>query len=272
MNKNNDAFKNIFAGSLAGTTEAIITWPTENIKTQMQFKNQKLSFLQTSKNIYNNGGYPAFFRGLTPVLAFNIPKVASRFYAFDIGKNKLNSLGISGNTATISAGLFAGFVESTLVTVPSETIKTKLIKNPNAKIKDIIKMEGIRGLYQGYTPTLGRQSLNQASRFLFYQHYKDYITAKNGSFSSTHSFLGGVGAGCFSVAISTPMDVIKTQMQEGNKESFSNLFKDVYKTHGLKGYWRGGVARLLRVAPGQGVMFLTYEGVSKLLDKFNLNK
>lgn len=270
MTKNNDAFKNIFAGSLAGTTEAIITWPTENIKTQMQFKNQKLGFIQTSKNIYARGGYPEFFRGLTPVLAFNIPKVASRFYAFDIGKNALNNWGIKGNTATISAGLFAGFVESTLVTVPSETIKTQLIKNSHLKTMDVVKMEGIRGLYKGYVPTLGRQSLNQASRFLFYQHYKDAITKKNGEFSSMHSFLGGVGAGCFSVAVSTPMDVIKTQMQEGNKEGFSALFKDVYRTHGVKGYWRGGVARLLRVAPGQGVMFLTYEGVSKLLDKFNL--
>ena len=41
--------------------------------------------------------------------------------------------------------------------------------------KHIIKQEGLQGLYQGYTPTLLRQSLNQASRFLFYQHYKDYI-------------------------------------------------------------------------------------------------
>lgn len=262
-----DSYKNIIAGSIAGTTEAIITWPTENIKTQMQFKNSNKKFLETSKKIYNTGGAKGFFRGITPVLAFNIPKVASRFYSFDVGKRILNNNNITGNTATISAGFFAGFIESTLVTVPSETIKTKLIKNSNLTVRDVIKMEGIRGLYQGYIPTLGRQSLNQASRFLFYQHYKDMIIKKNGKFSGVHSFLGGVGAGVFSVGISTPMDVVKTQMQEGKPMNISEIFKDIYIKNGVKGFWRGSLARLLRVAPGQGVMFLTYDGVSKFIDK-----
>jgi len=262
-----DAYKNIIAGSVAGTTEAIITWPTENIKTQMQFKNANASFIQTAKIIHQTGGTKEFFRGITPVLAFNIPKVASRFYSFDISKKYLNNHNINGNLATISAGLFAGFVESTLVTVPSETIKTKLIKNNKLSVRDVIKMEGLRGLYQGYLPTLGRQSLNQASRFLFYQHYKDMITKKNGEFSGMHSFIGGVGAGIFSVAISTPMDVLKTQMQEGKPTNMSQLTKDIYFKNGIKGFWRGSLARLLRVAPGQGVMFLTYDGVSKFIDK-----
>lgn len=262
-----DSYKNIIAGSVAGTSEAIITWPTENIKTQMQFKNSNNGFKDTAKIIYKNGGYKEFFRGITPVLAFNIPKVASRFYSFDVAKKYLNTNNITGNTATISAGLFAGFVESTLVTVPSETIKTKLIKNNQLTVRDVVRMEGVRGLYQGYMPTLGRQSLNQASRFLFYQHYKDFIIGKNGEFSATHSFLGGVGAGVFSVAVSTPMDVVKTQMQEGKRANMVDLMKDILKKNGIKGFWRGSVARLLRVAPGQGVMFLTYDGVSKFIDK-----
>jgi hypothetical protein len=142
-----------------------------------------------------------------------------------------------------------------------------MIKNQQSSIKHIIKQEGLQGLYQGYTPTLLRQSLNQSSRFLFYQHYKDYITQKNKNFSPYHSLQGGVFAGVFSVIISTPADVLKTQMQEGKKERIISIIKKIYETFGISGFWRGSLARMLRVAPGQGVMFFTYEGVSNFIDK-----
>lgn len=259
--------KNIIGGSLAGTAEAIVTWPFENLKTQMQFQGNNQTIRQTASNIYKTGGLMSFYRGLSPVLFFNIPKVISRFYAYDYSKNYLQTKNIIGNANIIASGLFAGFIESTLVTVPSETIKTKMIKNQQLSTKNIIKQEGIQGLYQGYTPTLLRQSLNQASRFLFYQHYKDYIIQKNGKFSSYHSLQGGVFAGIFSVIISTPADVLKTQMQEGKKEQIILIINKINKTFGIKGFWRGSLARMLRVAPGQGVMFFTYEGVSNFIDK-----
>ena len=263
----NEKIKNIIGGSLAGTAEAIITWPFENLKTQMQFQGNQQNIRQTAANIYKAGGLISFYRGLSPVLFFNIPKVISRFYAYDYSKHYLQTKNITGNINIILSGLFAGFVESTLITVPSETIKTKMIKNSQLSIKYIIKQEGFSGLYQGYTPTLIRQCLNQASRFLFYQHYKDYIMQKNKQFSPYHSLQGGVFAGVFSVIISTPADVLKTQMQEGKKERLIPIINKIYKTFGIKGFWRGSLARMLRVAPGQGVMFFTYEGVSNFIDK-----
>jgi len=263
----NEKMKNIIGGSLAGTAEAIITWPFENLKTQMQFQGNHQTIIKTTINIYKSGGLNSFYRGLSPVLFFNIPKVISRFYGYDYAKNYLQTKNITGNTNIILSGLFAGFVESTLITVPSETIKTKMIKNPNYSMKYIIKQEGFLGLYQGYVPTLLRQSLNQASRFLFYQHYKDYIIKKNKQFSPYHSLQGGVFAGIFSIIVSSPADVIKTQMQEGKKERIIPIIKNIYKNYGISGFWRGALARTLRVAPGQGVMFFIYEGVSNFIDK-----
>jgi len=261
-----DTFKkNLFAGSLAGTAEALITWPTENVKTRMQFHGQNLTFSQTVKNVYRNEGLASFYRGISPVLIFNIPKVALRFYSFEVMNKHLSNY--NKNLNTILSGLFAGFVESTLVTVPSETIKTKFIKNPKLGVFDIIKLEGARGLYQGYFPTLYRQSLNQASRFLFFQHYKEHISKKE-KFTNIHSFIGGVGAGLFSVLVSTPFDVIKTQAQEGSRKGMIELGKEIYKEHGILGYWRGSLARVLRVGPGQGMMFLSYEWGSKFYDNY----
>ncbi len=266
MSQKNDAIKNIVGGSIAGITEAIATWPSENIKTRMQFKGNRINLKNTAFKIYKNDGFFGFYRGLAPVLIFNIPKVASRFYAYNIFSKYLQNKSFHKDTISIFSGLFAGFVESTLITVPSETIKTKMIRFPHMKTMDVIKESGIRGLYLGYFPTLYRQSLNQASRFYFFNKYKDYITSRE-KFTNTHSFCGGVGAGIFSVIISSPMDVLKTQMQEESvkqKSSMVQLSKTIYNSYGILGFWRGSLARLMRVAPGQGIMFLTFDYVSKL--------
>jgi solute carrier family 25 citrate transporter 1 len=64
------------------------------------------------------------------------------------------------------------------------------------------------------------------------------------------------------------MDVLKTQMQEQSAKEKSNIIqlsKTIYNKYGLTGFWRGSLARLMRVAPGQGIMFLTFDYVSKLL-------
>ena len=84
MSHKNEAVKNIVAGSVAGIAEAITTWPSENIKTQMQFKGNTLNLKNTAFGIYKKDGFLGFYRGLTPVLFFNIPKVASRFYSYNI--------------------------------------------------------------------------------------------------------------------------------------------------------------------------------------------
>ena len=62
--------------------------------------------------------------------------------------------------------------------------------------------------------------------------------------------------------------VLKTQMQEGETQNMKKLIKTIYKNYGIKGFWRGSFARILRVAPGQGVMFFTYEGISNIFNKF----
>jgi hypothetical protein len=56
-------------------------------------------------------------------------------------------------------------------------------------------------------------------------------------------------------------------MQEGKKERLIPIITNIYKNSGISGFWRGSLARMLRVAPGQGVMFFTYEGVSNFIDK-----
>lgn len=100
------------------------------------------------------------------------------------------------------AGMGAGTVEAVFAVTPMETIKTKLIQtNQNLipGIKSILNESGIRGLYQGLSATILKQSSNQGLRFMFFNKYKDIIT-NNGETKLTpiSSLIGGMLAGCFS--------------------------------------------------------------------------
>jgi len=119
-------------------------------------------------------------------------------------------------------GICAGAAESTFVVTPQETLKTKLIHdklspNPQYKnlfqgVRQIVKSQGLGGIYRGYLPTLLRQSTNQGVRFVVFEDSSKFLT----NYISTKvlvDLLSGGFAGFCSVMFNNPIDVIKTNMQ-----------------------------------------------------------
>lgn len=74
---------------------------------------------------------------------------------------------------------------------------------------------GIRGVYQGLTPTILKQGTNQAMRFFVMETLKDKYRGgdPNVKVPTLLTGLFGAIAGAVSVFGNTPIDVIKTRMQ-----------------------------------------------------------
>ena len=78
-------------------------------------------------------------------------------------------------------------------------------------------------------------------------------------------------------SILTP-DVVKTRMQkqvirEGAKPKYNGLLQScilIAKEEGTPALWKGITPRLLRIMPGQAITFMTYEFVSKQLNRYGL--
>ena len=54
---------------------------------------------------------------------------------------------------------------------------------------------------------------------------------------------------------SIPTDVVKTRIQSGKTPrgtSYATAFADVYREHGVRGYYRGFVPTILRAFPANG--------------------
>jgi solute carrier family 25 citrate transporter 1 len=77
-------------------------------------------------------------------------------------------------------------------------------------VSTIIKNEGIRGIYQGVTATVLKQSGNQMVRFTVYEQIKN-IFQKGDSKKDLQfweSLSAGMAAGAISVYVTMPLDVV----------------------------------------------------------------
>lgn len=284
MKKHSDPLIAGLAGSIGGGVEASFTWPTELAKTHLQLQAQGKAtaghphytgILDCWKQTVRRSGPVGLYRGLLPILIMSFPKAGVRFGAFSTYRRFWqDSNGNMSGWRNFACGVCAGATEAVLVVTPQETLKVKLIDANAGFVRgtaNILKTEGIRGIYQGLIPTIGKQASNQGIRFLTFTEYKKRVLRITGNddLTSLQSLLGGMTAGCCSVLGNNPIDTIKTRMQGLHANQYKGTWDCVMQTmknEGIRGFYKGAIARMGRVVPGQGVLFMTYEKITQLVE------
>ena len=209
------------------------------------------------------------YTGLSPMLLCAVPKICTRFSAYELGSH-LIAPGKKSTQLTTSetmlAGFFAGAAEATFVVTPQETIKVKFIHDSNrAKpeyknlvhgLKNIHAELGWKGIYAGYTATLMKESANCMMRFGLVMGLKEWyrVNFEHSDDSSSEPPLyvtAGFAAfaGIFSVSVNMPVDVIKTRMQGLGSSRYNGVIdcaKCIYADDGVRGFYRGMPPRYSR--------------------------
>jgi len=271
------------AGAVGGAIECCATWPMEYIKTQLQsFRTvaggprPPFAGIASGRYTVATTGVLSLYNGLAPTLAFAAPKAGVRFGANQFFRNRLAdpATGHVSMGKSFLAGLCAGICEATLVVTPQETIKTKLI-NLNMGLVDgvphLLKAEGVAGVYAGLASTCMKQGGNQGSRFLFMAQWRKVLSGDAEAKLPAHlTFLGGLGAGLFSVLATAPFDVVKTRMQSKDAKNYASTpdcFRQIATREGPRAFFNGALARAARVVPGQGIIFvcvdLVYDAIAR---------
>jgi hypothetical protein len=81
------------------------------------------------------------------------------------------------------------------------------------------------------------------------------------------TYLAGGFAGAFAWSISFPMDCIKSKIQTvDTKLSWSQVAKEIHRSSGWRGFYRGWTAAVIRAFPANAGLLLGYEFVLKLLN------
>ncbi|XP_014866343.1 PREDICTED: tricarboxylate transport protein, mitochondrial-like isoform X2 [Poecilia mexicana] len=279
--------KAILAGGIAGAIEICITFPTEYVKTQLQLDERAnppryRGIGDCVRLTVQDHGLRGLYRGLSSLLYGSIPKSAVRFGTFEMLSNPMRDhTGRLDNKRSLLCGLGAGIAEAVLVVCPMETLKVKLIHDqcslrPRYRgffhgVSEIIREQGVRGTYQGLTPTVLKQGTNQAIRFYVMNALRNWYNGDEPrrEMHPIVTAMFGATAGAVSVFGNTPLDVVKTRMQGLEAYRYKNTLDcafQILKHEGPQAFYKGTVPRLGRVCLDVAIVFVIYEEVVKLLN------
>ena len=137
-------------------------------------------------------------------------------------------------------------------------------------VRKIYKSAGIKGIFQGFPPSMVRDVPGFVVYFGSYEILLDLLIQRRsrGDASPLASIFAGGVAGMLSWAATFPFDVVKSLMQaDGNDGKFvykgaRDCFVKTYRTGGIRLLFAGLVPSLLRAFPTNGIIFFVYNFVS----------
>jgi len=301
----NAVYRKILGGMLGGLTEALCLHPLDTVKTRLQLSKVRTNAFAPYKpykgirdcatQIVRKEGILSLYKGLIPFSGNLITKYCLRYGANFQIRALICGKDVEKTTwrQNLLAGMTAGALEALVIVTPFEVVKTRLqgqrgritgaaakkklkYRGPAHAVARIIRREGIRGLWQGGTPTLIRQSSNQAAMFTSYTFIRENLWEDPQDLKAWQAGVTGLTAACVGPLCNGPIDIIKTRMMNQTistitpSERYKNIFdafRRIYKAEGIRGLYTGLPIRLARVAPGQGITWIVIENFNSLCNR-----
>ncbi|KAJ3241758.1 hypothetical protein HDU81_010402 [Chytriomyces hyalinus] len=279
------------AGICSGATKLLVGHPFDTVKVRMQTEGAHGRFkgpLDCLMSTVRGEGLRALYRGATPPLIGWTLMDSTQLVTLTNLRLLLQSNHPSTPLSTAEhalAGTGAGFVVS-FVATPIELLKAKLQVQYNAKgslagaeytgpidlAQKLVRNHGVTALWHGLGPCLLFRSFFWAL-WGSYDIYSKFLIKRGYSESATAFLAGGLAANTF-WTISYPADVIKNRMMaqkdpgRGAKPSdwkypsIRSCASQIFRTEGIKGFYRGFVPCFLRSFPTNGAAILVFETIS----------
>lgn len=280
--------------------EACCLQPIDVIKTRLQLDrsgNYKGIF-HCGTTVAKTEGVRALWKGLTPFATHLTLK-----YTLRMGTNALlqsafkdSETGHLSHKGRFLSGFGAGVLEALVIVTPFEVVKIRLqqqrglspellkYKGPIHCARMIIREEGILGLWAGASPTVMRNGTNQAAMFSA-KHMFDRVLWKKQEgdgqvLQPWQSMISGFLAGTAGPICTGPFDVVKTRLMAQTKSPSGEVkyrgmvhaIRTIYVEEGLRALWKGLLPRLMRIPPGQAIMWAVADQVTGLYEKKILHK
>ncbi|ETV73999.1 hypothetical protein, variant 3 [Aphanomyces astaci] len=230
-------YKSMLSGAVAGmvTDSLLLPFDTVNlrIKVQMVPPPKYTGITHAWKTILREEGVAGFFGGLGTTLKMAPINTAIYYTAYEFAKTTIASMVPKEHepVAFFAAGAFSELCSS-VSNVPTEVMKARmqLGRNPhNASggwtkettnyrgmvdaMTSIVRAEGIRGLYAGYTACLAVDASYSGFAFLFYEllkeHHRDSVQRPPTAVETT--CIGGMAGGA-AAFLTNPLDIMTLRL------------------------------------------------------------
>lgn len=268
-------------------------YPTDLLKTRSQIVTKKSPIIETFINIFKNEGISTFYRGITSPIIAEAPKRAVKFSC----NERYKTLFINPTTNTMSnygaigAGILAGITEA-FVNCPFEVVKVRMQTNNtmytntfNCLLSILKSSKPLQNLYRGIEPQVWRNATWNGAYFGLIGTLRnlyptsDIITEKQ---KMLHTLAIGTVSGGFASFLSTPFDVVKSRMQQqqnqqriGGGNNVHSLYRwtipsliHIAVNETPINLYKGLYLRLIRLAPGGGIMVLVFDKITEFLKDY----
>ncbi|KAI5665747.1 hypothetical protein M9H77_15600 [Catharanthus roseus] len=288
------------AGIFTGLTVAL--YPISVVKTRLQVASadalEKDAF-SVIRGILRNDGIPGLYRGFGTVITGAIPARIIFLTALETTKitafKMVEPFKLSEPTQAAIANGVAGMSASLCsqaVFVPIDVVSQKLMvqgysghatyKGGLDVVRQVLKLEGIRGLYRGFGLSVMTYSPSSAVWWASYGSSQRFIWRFLGQGNEHERPLpslgtivmvqaaGGIFAGATASCITTPLDTIKTRLQvmgHDKRPTARQVVKTLISEDGWTGFYRGLGPRFFSMSAWGTSMILAYEYLKRLCAK-----
>lgn len=263
------------AGVLAGLAVDVPLHPLDTIKTR----------LQAPDGFAASGGCRGLSAGLSLVLIRSVPCSAFFFVAYERLQQCLGSVAFCARSPAWRDAV-AGATANTaacVIRVPCEVLKQRLqvaqasgaLRAAKPTLRSVtreVTSQGARGLYAGAGATVGREATFALIQMPLFESLRrmhpwssDTSKARQGAVGMTCGGAAGAVAG----ALTTPLDVIKTQAMLATEErSLRVVAREVWLQDGPRTFIRGAVPRTAYVGLSCALSFGAFEWSRSVLGDF----
>ncbi|CAB4495735.1 unnamed protein product [Rhizophagus irregularis] len=294
--KTDQGIKNIIFGSIAGMTGKLVEYPFDTVKTRLQSQPSEYKLfngpLDCFRQTLKHEGLFGLYRGMSPPMIGAMLENASLFLVY----NHIQTMYVwQGGCQVPPLAFFLTPIElikCKLQVQEAFTYKMErnsMITNPRYNgpfdvIKHTLKTHGISGFYRGHSGTIVRETVGTAAWFSTYEFLTRLFILKRidkSSFNERQNITkddlsaielmsSGACAGMAYNLLMFPVDSIKSQMQTDEeimkitgkdvvKRGFWRVGRELYKSDGISGFYRGCGITVARAAPSSAIIFMTYE-------------
>eukprot|EP01032_Pedospumella_encystans_P010434 gene10434-12194_t len=297
----NENVVNLASSALAGLISRLICHPIDTCKAKLQSGDSFRGVSDVVSKTLKNEGIRGFYQGMGAALFGGIPGVCIYISTYEASKAYLNHNAWMGANPFISYLLSGMAAEAVCcsIFVPVDVVKERLQVQSNRTdsaykgsidaFRTIIKQEGLRGLYKGYSATLFSYGPFSATYFLLYEEAKTKMAdgKSNAELSFKENLACSAFAGSVASFLTNPLDLAKLRFQvqrsvptagtttsapsAATKETtYTGLFdvlSKLYAQNGVRGLFRGALLRVLFFTPSTALTMASYDQFKVLLSK-----
>ncbi|XP_032677362.1 mitochondrial ornithine transporter 1 [Odontomachus brunneus] len=285
------------AGSLGGAALVYVGQPLDTVKVKMQtfptmYNGMVNCFLRTLRT---DGIVRGLYAGTIPAVVANVAENSVLFAAYGgcqkaiahlTGAQSVKELNSISNAW---AGFFAAFFSS-LTLCPTELIKCKLqamkeVEETKAATnamdktrrrvgpwnltRQILREQGVRGLFTGLSSTIAREMPGYFFFFGGYEGTRELLATAGQSRDEIgwqKTMVAGAVGGIVLWLVIFPADVVKSRIQVKNlKTPALIVFKDIIRQEGIGALYNGLIPTLIRTIPATATLFVTVEYTKKIM-------